>query len=200
MLTKSLIDRSISSALNQNWQDAVDINLEILESDPYHIPTLNRLAKAYREQGFLDKAIRTYKQVLKLDRYNQIAIKNINLLEKLDPTPNSNGKKYNTEFIGEPGKTKAFPLVRLGDPSLLQSLEAGQIVEINIKKHYICITTQNNEHIGALTDDISYHLKQCVKLGYCYQSTIKSIASHQITVFIRETSRPNQINCQPTFL
>ena len=199
MVSKVLIEKSIASALNQDWHQAIEINLEILQQNPYHIATLNRLAKAYREIGQVDRAIQTYEQTLQYDRFNTIAQKNLGLLQKwLKHNCNYNGKRYNTEFIDEPGKTKVLPLIRLGESNILTTLEPGQIVDMNIKSHYICITTHNNEHIGALTDDISYRLKQFIDNGYVYQSVIKDASIKRVHIFVKEAGRPDNYH-SPTF-
>lgn len=202
MIPKVLIEQSITSAVKQDWHLAVDINLEILQYDPYHIPTLNRLAKAYRETNQLKKAKRTYEQTLQYDKYNSIAQKNLSLLNNWlanSKQNHQNGKKYNTDFIDEPGVTKTIPLVRLGDPQLISTLEPGQVVILSTKNHMICITTHNNDHIGALTDDVAFHLKQYIHSGYLYQSMIKSANNKIVLVFIKETHRPESCLNKPTF-
>jgi tetratricopeptide (TPR) repeat protein len=199
MIPKSLIEQSINSALDQDWHQAIEINLEILQQNPYHIATLNRLAKAYREIGQIKRAIQTYEQTLQYDRYNTIAQKNLKLLQKWAKTDSSqNGKKYNTEFIDEPGKTKVITLIRLGDPVIIGTLEPGQIVELNAKSHYICVTTHNHDHIGALTDDVSYRLKQFIHLGYLYQAIIKNATGNSVNIFVKEITRPEHCP-NPTF-
>lgn len=201
MASKQLLNKAITAALEQDWHEAIEINLEILETDPFHIPTLNRLAKAYREIGMTDKAIATYEQALKYDRYNQIAQKNIRLLKTNShssaPTPNCT---LDTCFVDEPGKTKTLPLTRLGNPNLIQRLQAGQIVHLKLNGHSICITNDTNEHIGALTDDAAFYLRDCIEAGNTYQAIIKSVQTKHVTVFIREVNRVTAYKDSPTFL
>lgn len=202
MIPKILIEQSITLAVKQNWHLAIDINLEILQYNPAHIPTLNRLAKAYRETNQLEKALLTYQQALKYDKYNSIAQKNLKLIQRwLDESCTNlpNGKTYCTNFIDEPGITRTLTLVRLGDPHLLSTLEPGQIVKLCLKNHTIFVVTHLDDHVGALTDDITYHLKRYLNLGYRYTTTIKQATSKRVAVFIRETSRPNSHEYRATF-
>ena len=201
-MIKILIEKSINSAVNQDWFAAIDINLEILRCHPYHIPTLNRLAKAYRETGQIDKAVKTYEQTLRFDKYNSIALKNLRLLKSLPQHNNcqGNGKQYSCDFIDEPGLTRNLPLVRLGDPGLLSSLEAGQVVDLNNHGRAICVLTHSQEHIGALTDDVAYHLHRFLDKGYQYLSIIKFSQPSKVIIFIKETHRPQTYQQCPTFV
>src|SRR3989338_5020068 len=78
-----LSQKAIEAALNNNWQEATEINSQLLNRYPEDIETLNRLARAYFESGKITKAKSLYRSVLKLDPYNPIASKNIKKLSEL---------------------------------------------------------------------------------------------------------------------
>jgi tetratricopeptide (TPR) repeat protein len=199
-MLKKLTDRAINSALTQDWHEAIEINLEILDQEPYHIPTLNRLAKAYKETGQIEKAVQTYKQALELDRFNEIARKNLTLLEKKQPNGNHyHTCSFNADFVDEPGRTRTIPLIRLGDPGLVHTLQPGQVVRLSVKKRSICVVTDNDEHIGALTDDMTYHLRNFLVAGNIYHVAIKSASVKAIYVFIKEIERASKYKDTPTF-
>lgn len=73
-------DKAIKAALRGDWETAVEINLEILSTSPQNIQALNRLGRAYTELGQKEAASDAYKQVLKIDKYDSIASKNLKLL------------------------------------------------------------------------------------------------------------------------
>ena len=75
-----LQDKAIRSALSGDWEGAVEINLEILSENAQNITALNRLGRAYTELGQKDAAKDAYEQVLKIDKYDTIATKNLKLL------------------------------------------------------------------------------------------------------------------------
>jgi tetratricopeptide (TPR) repeat protein len=200
MNSKSLSDLAIKAALKQDWHQAIELNLEILDQDPFHIPTLNRLARAYKETGQSKRAISIYEQVLKIDRFNDIARKNLHTLCNGHVSQaNNNICHIDTNFIDEPGRTKTLPLTRLGDPRLLSSLQPGQEVKLVVKNHFICVANESGEHIGALTDDIAYHLRQFIKAGNTYHTVIKSVNGTKISIFIRELNRADAFKNAPTF-
>jgi hypothetical protein len=99
-----------------------------------------------------------------------------------------------TEFIKEPGKSKTFSLTRIGDPKVIMSLLPGQVVNLVPKKHTICLLTDENEHIGALTDDIAFELKQCLSEGIHFEAIIKSASTQNVTVLLREMTNGHNLS------
>lgn len=190
-----LQDQAIAAALKQDWDIAINLNLTYLNGSPNHIPTLNRLAKAYKEVGDIDQAIKTYENVLNLDKYNVIALKNLAILKKNPPHVGHRHPecRISTEFIKEPGKSKTFHLTRLGDPKIVSNLLPGEVVRIIPKKHTICLYTDQNEHIGALTDDVAFELKQCLQSGIIFEAVIKSVSNQKVVVFLREITNGHNV-------
>lgn len=189
-MLQSLTEKAISAALKQNWSEAIALNLQVLEIDPNHIPTLNRLARCYKELGKISKAVKIYEQVLALDKYNTIAQKNIGTL-KTQKNYAANGVtcQYMMNFVEEPGKTKTITLQRLGDSAALAQLQPGLVVTLIPKKHCIAVHSPSEAYIGSLADDVSFKLKSFMEKGSQYEVAVKSCSEGQITIFIRETVR-----------
>jgi tetratricopeptide (TPR) repeat protein len=198
-MDKDLTNKAINAALKGNWPEAVLLNQELLATKPHDIPTLNRLAKAYTETGDCDQAEAMYQRVLTIDRFNQIALKNLKQMSHHRQNTCGKPLQTNLNFIEEPGKTKTLPLTKLGEPKILCRLIPGQIVSMIIKNHTISITTESQEHIGTLTDDVAYALKRHLELGNKYIATIKSASPSKVTIFIREIFRDASLNDSPTF-
>jgi len=100
-------DKAIKAALERDWEGAIELNLEILSISPQNIPSLNRLGRAYMELGQKESAKDAYEQVLKIDKYNTIATKNLKLL------PHQKNNLATTifteeDFIELPGITKVL--------------------------------------------------------------------------------------------
>ncbi|MFH2019359.1 MAG: tetratricopeptide repeat protein, partial [bacterium] len=74
---KNLHTQAISSSLNSDWEIAIELNSLILKDEPNNIAALNRLARAYTELNQKESAKTVYNKVLTLDKYNQIALKNL---------------------------------------------------------------------------------------------------------------------------
>jgi tetratricopeptide (TPR) repeat protein len=185
-MQSNLEDLAIKAALSGDWNQAIELNRQILANSPNHIPTLNRLAKALSQTGENQQAIAHYQQVLALDKFNPIAKKQCQLLQKSPCVPQQSVKITMTDFVEEPGKTKTYNLVRLGDPKILSSLQPGQEVNLVIKNHWIEVTSTLGGHIGCLADNISFKLKQKLNDGIQFIAVIRTANTNQASIFVRE--------------
>ncbi len=193
---------AIDSALKRDWKKAIHINILLLKENKIDIDALNRLGYAYLMNGQFKDAKQVYQKVLKLDSYNQIALKNskklINLKRK-DLTQSSQGSISPLFFLEEPGKTKIVPLVNTAPSQILSSLSAGQEVLLKAKNHCVEIRSDNNTYLGALPDDLSFKLNKFLAAGNTYQVIIKSIGNNVLTVLLRERTRGKRFAHQPSF-
>lgn len=199
-----LTNQAINAALNNNWQEAIRINLKILTENPKDVEALNRLGRTYKETGKVELAQKTYRKVLKIDRFNPIAIKNLKLLEtfpkSFKKTPSSNNDSYHPQiFLEEPGKTKVVNLINLAPASTLLTLSCGDQANLLIKRRAITVIDSNRIYLGALPDDISAKLINLIKGGNRYEAFIKTVAKKSLSVFIREVYRAPRFKNQPTF-
>jgi hypothetical protein len=80
-------NEAITYARNGNWESAIDSSRQLLSSDPNDIETLNRLAKAYFENGEIDNAEQTYQRVLEISEHNPIARRMVSLIARTRSAP-----------------------------------------------------------------------------------------------------------------
>lgn len=202
--TDDLTNKAVKASLTQSWDEAVDINTHILQLDTHNIAALNRLGKAYEEQGEKIKAKKTYLKVLDIDKFNPIATNNLSRLKLFSKTKTSvatPGTNAITKFsfIEEPGKTKTVNLTKLGPHQILSTLRISQPVFLKVSKRRICASTQAGKFIGYLPDDLSLHLIKLIKLGNKYESAIKSLLKNKVEIFIRETKKSARLKGLPSF-
>lgn len=193
---------AIKFALDQDWKKAIRTNLELLEIDAEDIASYNRLAYAYLKNGHIEKAKTTYKKVLKIDKYNPIATKNLKWLGSL--TNHDIQKQAVTAsspniFLEEPGKTKIVTLVNPAPNKILCNLTTAQKVEMVAKKHQIEIRNSHETYIGALPDDLAFRLLKFIAAGNIYDAYIKNVTNNSISVFIRELKRGKKFHLVPSF-
>lgn len=197
------LDNAIAAALTQNWQQAIKINTALLKTDEENIDALNRLGFAYLKNGQLLQAKRCFAKVIKLDEYNQIALKNI---DKLNSGKANQGAKCMGTimsplmFLEEPGKTKIAVCVNPAPARTLSSLVCGQEVLMKPKKHCVEIRDRSDTYIGALPDDLSFKLIKYMSAGNIYQAAVKGIGKNSVTIFLRELSRGKKFANQPSFI
>lgn len=208
--TDNLHQMAIHAALSSSWKEAIDLNLQIIESEPKSVEALNRLGRAYFELGKLKESKDSFDKSLSNDPYNQIAAKFIKRIEtckkktgkKQDSIGNShNCPEVNSDlFIEEPGKTKLVALLKTAEPQKLSLLSPGALVDLNIKNKVIMITDQDKEYLGVLPDDLSHHLVRLIHGGNKYQAIIKTVKLNGLSILIRETYRSARFKNQPSFL
>jgi tetratricopeptide (TPR) repeat protein len=198
-MTLSII--AIQKALSNQWQEAAELNEQILAEDPQNIDALNRLAQAHIHLKNLDKACSIYQQVLKLDQYNPIAKRNFAKIKTLStkgcglnisPT-----KPFN--FIEEPGKTKTISLVRLGERLIISSLQPCLELDLHIRNQTICLY-YDKSYVGRLPDDVARRLIWLCKRENKYCAFIKSVEKDKVSVFIKETKQSSKNKNYYSFL
>lgn len=191
-------DKAVRAALNSDWEAAVEYNLEILVDAPHNVAALNRLGRAYMELGQKEAAKDAYEQVLKIDKYDTIATKNLKLL----PHQKNNLAKIilvEEDFIELPGITKSTTLVKVASRDILLSLVCKQHLNLTPRTSLVAITTDDNICIGCLPDDLSLKLKTLIKSGYSYSACLKGVSDNTATIFIRELKRPKRPTAGATF-
>ena len=67
-------------AMQGKWNEAVEINREILSENPDNVDALNRLGKSLLETGLIKEATEAFKNALNLSPNNPIATKNLHKL------------------------------------------------------------------------------------------------------------------------
>jgi len=192
--------QAIDLALKGQWLEAEKINLQILKNNPEDIPALLRLAKTHTNRSQIDCAKKIYRKVLRIDRYNPIAKRN---LERLDKVENGFFHKEccnaTALFLEEPGKTKSVNLVRLTDEKKLAIMEIGDSVNLVVNPRSISVTTVKGQYIGRLPDDLAFRLIQLVRGGNRYTACIKMVQKDKLQIFMREIIKSKRNQSIPSF-
>lgn len=193
-----LVNQAIQTALNGDWQKAIELNKQILEESPDDINTLNRLGFAMLSTGDLNQAKKIYEKVLSLDMKNPVAQRNLQRLNS------GNNTKINISisnlFIEETGKTKVIELVNAADKKVLSQLRSGEKIEIKIKRSKLFALDQSENFLGMLPDDICKRLIEFMNGGNVYDAYVWTVMENKINIFIREVKRVKKFINQPSFL
>jgi tetratricopeptide (TPR) repeat protein len=202
-MDSDLAQKAIAEALRGNWQNALKINIDILNQEPRDIDALNRSARAYAELGEIEKARDCAQKVLEIDPLNKIAAKSLIKWEGLFKTDgmieNHKVSISGSTFLEESGKTKIVSLVNLGDREVLTKLDCGEKVLLIPHNHSISVTTQNSRYIGKLPDDLAIRLINFIRSGNEYQAYIKGAEIQSVKIFIKETKRAENLKNIPSF-
>lgn len=194
----NLKSQAIQTALVGDWNNAVNLNQQILVEYPNDIDTLNRLAFALLSLGKPKDAKVLYEKVLSLDMKNPIAIRNLKRLN--DGKSTKINITLNNIFIEEPGKTKVIELLNVADKKVITHLRSGETIELKIKRNKIFVIDSENQYIGMLPDDICQRLIKFMEAGNQYDAYIRTIENNRVCIFVRETKRIKKFHDQPSFV
>ncbi len=183
-----LKQEAINAAKNSDWAKAILINQEIIERYGEEPETMNRLGLAYLKNNQVSEAKKTFKRILEIDKSNIIANKH---LDKIKNNESSVDIIFNqdNDFIEEPGKSKIVTLHRLAGKDQLKKLKVGQVCFLQLKNRYISIVDENDRHIGALPEDISFRLSKLISNGNEYRCVVYKVNEKQCLIQVKETFR-----------
>lgn len=193
---------AINAALSHNWKEAIRANISLLKGTSDDIASLNRLGYAYIQNAQKTLAKAAFEKVLRLDPYNQIALKHSKNLgaNKKKMLPNVPGNHVSPlSFLEEPGITKIVAAVNLAPAQTLSTLAPGMEVTLKPRKHCVEVRVSPNTYIGALPDDISFRLLRLIASGNRYQAFIKCVDKKSLIVIVREVARGKRFAKQPSF-
>lgn len=181
-----LRQKAIEAAKNRDWEEAVAINSQIIETNSSDTGALTRLGVAYMQTDEKNQAKQMFQQVLTLDPSNNLAKKH---LQKLKTNQVSTLPSFSRNyFIEEPGKTKTVELCRLAGKNILDTLSVGQQCSLKQKSRYISVEV-DGQNIGALPEDLSFRLSKLINSGNTYSCTIRSCSNNTCFVYLKETHR-----------
>ncbi len=197
------IAAAVNAALSLNWKEAEKLNQKILKATPDDIDCLNRLGKALLEQGEVKKATAIFRRVLKINKYDPIAQKNLDRASQTKPNhlrpAGPTGPRATTNFLEEPGKTKLVALVNIASAGNLLKQCYADVATLTPRRHTVVVEDSSGNYLGAMPDDLGHRLSILIKGGNTYQCFVKSVCKNSIIVFLRETCRAKKFASTPSF-
>jgi len=203
-----LKNKAIDEAVNGNYDQAINLNLEILSQDENDVDSLMQLAHAYWQTGSLALAKKYYRKAMAIEPNNSLAKKRLALLNALNgkqtQSNSLNRAKVKvvaiTDLIEEPGKTKIVKLSNIGKPEHLSLLKIGEQVFLKLRKRRLEVRDIDNNFIGCLPDDISKRLINFIEAKGVYETNIFSIDKNEVKVFIKEITKPAKYRHVSSFI
>jgi tetratricopeptide (TPR) repeat protein len=193
-MRRRLQDQAIELAAKSRWQEAVDINRQMISLGE-DADTYNRLGKAYFELGRFAEARDTYQHALRLNPTNTIAKKNLARLQELlargdeAPAPAKTTRQLVDLrlFITETGRTCLTTLVDVPRSAVVDSIVTGERVELQLEGRTVMVIDADANIIGRLEPKLAQRLSELLAGGNRYAAAIAHTNGSQIRVLIRET-------------
>jgi tetratricopeptide (TPR) repeat protein len=200
-------EKAIQLAMQNKWEEAADLNRQILELFPQDVDTLNRLGKALMELGQYADARDQYAKSTKIDPSNGIAAKNLARLTKLaeeaaaSPTaPVLHSKPVNPSlFIEESGKTAVTDLVDVSAYQSIATLTAGDKLDLKVENGVVRVLGPGGGQVGQLEPKIGQRVMRLIAAGNRYSAAITSIDEHHVRIILREEFRDPSMRSRPSF-
>src|SRR5437879_3138114 len=198
--TKS--EQAITLAMKNRWDEAAQLNREILDMFPNEVDAFNRLGKALTELGRYGEARDAYAQALKLDPLNRSASTNLQRLGKLAaegsaaPAPSPVDPRL---FIEESGKTTVTQLTDMRRAEATAKLSAGDQLQLERRGNQLVVTNSGGNDIGRIEPKLEQDLIRLLDLGNQYAVFVTSANEQSVHVIIRETHRSAAMGNRPSF-
>jgi hypothetical protein len=187
---------AVDLAMQARWQEAVDVNKEIIELFPQDVDTYNRLGRAFLELGQYTQARQSYGRAAELDPYNAIANRN---LRRLSDLKESGDITVDTEtvdprhFLEEIGKAGVVTLIDLAPKEDRAMVVAGDKVSLKVEGSSLLVMSSRGEYVGKVEPRYTQRLVRLILGGNQYTASVVRSTKEMMTVIIRETfQHPSQ--------
>jgi tetratricopeptide (TPR) repeat protein len=199
-------EKAIQLAMQNRWQEAADLNRQILEHFPEDVDTLNRLGKSLMELGQYADARAQYQKAATVDPSNGIAVKNLARLTKLAeeaseaPAAAVHSKPVDPSlFIEESGKTAVTDLVDVAPYQAIATLTAGDKLDLKVEQGTVRVIGPAGSAVGQLEPKIAQRVTRLITAGNRYSAAITSIDENHVRIIVREEFRHPSMRSRPSF-
>jgi tetratricopeptide (TPR) repeat protein len=153
-----LSKKAIEASLQLKWKEAINLNSSILKEYPNNIDAKIRLGRAYLQEKDFNKAKKIFKEVLKSDPINSLALKNFELAKNgKSECPAGGTSHLNTRsLLKEPGTTHEARITMKTKTIHLDEFLSGEELPIKIKRKSIELFKIKKDKkilIGEITDN-----------------------------------------------
>ena len=181
---------AIALALSSRWEEAADLNREIVEDFPRDVEACNRLGKALSELGQYKEAKEAFRRALEISPANGIARKNLQRLAHLNEeaaVPKHGSKVPPQLFIEERGKTATVSLNQLPADWGHLRMAPGDAVELRISDDGLTVESPEGQYLGEIDPKLGQRLARLIQGGNRYAAAVTSVQEQGLVVMIKET-------------
>jgi tetratricopeptide (TPR) repeat protein len=196
---RALVQQAQRLATQGEWDEAIELNNQILAASPNDVQALNRLGKAYSELHRYEESYETYSRALEIDPANQIARHNVERLELLKGLGGQGGQGANGQvvehrhtqvrqamFIEEIGKTRVVDLEDVAPDKDVVQMSPGDRVDIRVEHGQLVAYCEDGLRLGRLPARLAVRLIELIEGGNRYGGAITAVAPGMLRVIVRE--------------
>ena len=140
---KQLSEQAVKLAVSSRWEDALQVNRELVRLFGEDADALNRLAKALSEVGQVTEARQTYSRAIEIDPTNSIARRNLDRLagRKDAVSAAQPPSQLDTRlFVEEAGKATVATLQAVNAARTVM-LDSGDVVNLQVQGNAVNVVS-----------------------------------------------------------
>ncbi len=183
------VEEAVQLALDSRWQEALEVNDDLIERFGADEETSNRRGKALLELGRLEEAHAAYRATLEINPMNQIARRQTSKLQELKEAkgavaPGSATLDVNV-FTEEPGKTT---ITRLLPPTKLDpaAVAPGDPVRLELAGDGVEVRSMRGVDLGVVEPRLAQRIVRLSESGNRYEGAVTHVDETGVQVIIRE--------------
>lgn len=197
---RQVVEEARQAALESRWDDAIEINRELIQRDAKDTEAYNRLGRALMELHDYNTSYEAYSNALKSDPANLIARRNLQRLEILRASKSDiSGIAGSTVFprtavfIEEVGKTWVTELTNPVATSVLAGIYAGQQLVLSVVDGRLLVSLPDGERVGEIERRTGDRVIELIAGGNVYEAYALGLTTASLRVILREVLRdPSQ--------
>lgn len=194
---RQLAEEARRAAFEGKWEDAVTLNMQVIDRFQKDAEAFNRLGRAYLSLGNLDEAKEAYSKALRADPANLIARRNLQRLEILrghggkstadvsrpGPMPRT------TAFLEEVGKTWVDELVNPGELLILADVSPGEELQLSEEDGRLVARRATGDRLGEVEPKTGRHVLDLIGSGNRYEMFALGLSGQTLRTILREVFR-----------
>ncbi|MBI5946692.1 MAG: tetratricopeptide repeat protein [Chloroflexi bacterium] len=187
-LRKQTAAQAVKLAISGRWEEAANLNRELIRVFGDEAEAYNRLGKALTELGQITDARAAYAKSLELEPMNTIARRNLDKLSTMEDKTAAAQPPSQLDtrlFIEETGKSTVTTLQAV-EPDRTTLLDAGDLVELRVQGKAVNVHAITGEYVGMVEPRIGLRLAKAMASGNLYTAALVT-AGDEIKVMLRET-------------
>ena len=204
---RQLGEEARKAAFEGNWEEAVTLNLQIIDRFQRDADAFNRLGRAYISLGSLDEAKDAYSKALRADPANLIARRNLQRLEILRGQGGRSSADVTrpgpmprpSAFLEEVGKTWVDELVNPGELRTLADISSGEELQLSVEDDRLVVLRATGDRMGEIEPKTARRVLDLMASGNRYEIFALGLAGQTLRIIIREIFRDPSVATTVSF-